>query len=137
MKPSRKILASSVLIAASSIAAHRASLKAAGPGSSASTGGYAIDLQHSQAAGRSTWRYTIDKTTLQTKDLGHFILDLDSCGSRGPTLANIVSATVDGIDWAERLEASEGRTGCDVTSQNFVKFDELPAADSHVVEFTL
>ena len=71
------------------------------------------------------------------KDLGHFILDLDSCGDQSPTLANIVSATVNGVDWPDQMEASEGRTGCDVASQNFVKFDNLPAADTHVVEFTL
>lgn len=52
-------------------------------------------------------------------------------------MANILSATVNGVDWSDQLEASEGKTGCDVASQNFVKFDNLPTADTHVVEFTL
>src|SRR5205814_788188 len=51
--------------------------------------------------------------------------------------ANIVLATVDGVDWSGQMKASEGRTGCDVASLNFVKFDNLPAADAHVVELTL
>jgi hypothetical protein len=41
------------------------------------------------------------------------------------------------VDWSDQLQASEGRTGCDVTSRNFVKFADLPAGDSHVVEFML
>jgi hypothetical protein len=48
-----------------------------------------------------------------------------------------VSATVDGADWLTQLEGSEGQTGCEVSSDNFVKFDNLPAGDTHVIEFTL
>jgi hypothetical protein len=137
MKTSRTILVSLLLMAGFPINARQGTLIAAAPDSSEDPGAYSIGLQVSQPAGRSTWRYTIDKATAETKDLGHFIVDLESCGNQGPTIANVVSATVNGVDWSDQLEASEGRTGCDVASQNFVKFNNLPAADTHVVEFTL
>ncbi len=137
MKTSRTILVSLFLMAGLPIDARHGTLIAAAPDGSEDPGAYAIGLQVSQAGGRSTWRYTIDKTSAETKDLGHFIVGLDSCGSRGPTIANVVSAAVNGVDWTNRLEASEGRTGCDVASQNFVKVDDLPSADTYVVEFTL
>ncbi len=137
MTTSRMILFSLLLMAGFPIDARHGALMAAAPDGSGDPGGYAIGLQVSQGGGRSTWRYTIDKTSAETKDLGHFILALDSCGNQGPTIASIVLATVDGVDWSEQMKASEGRTGCDVASQNFVKFDNLPAADTHVVELTL
>ena len=137
MKTSRTILVSLLLMAGFPIDARQGTLTAAPPDRGDDPGAYAIGLQVSQADGRSTWRYTIDKATAQTKDLGHLILDLNSCAGQGPTIDSIVSATVDGVDWSGRLEASEGRTGCDIVSPNFVKFDDLPAADTHVVEFTL
>jgi hypothetical protein len=126
-----------LLLAGLPINVRQGTLIAAPPDPSGDPGAYTISLQVSQADGRSTWRYTIDKTTAETKNLGHFILDLDSCGNQGPTIANVVSATVNGVDWSDHLESSEGRTGCNVASPNFVKFDDLPAADTHVVEFTL
>src|SRR5260221_12070655 len=137
MKTARTILVSLLLMAGFPIDARHGTLIAALTDHGEDPGAYATGLQVSQAGGRSTWRYTIDKTTVDTKDLGHFILDLDSCGSQGPTMANIVSASVDGVDWSDQMEASEGRTRCDVASPNFVKFDNLPAADTHVVELTL
>lgn len=137
MKTSRTILVSLVLLAWFPIKARQGTLMAAAPDRGEDPGAYSISLQVSQAGGRSTWRYTIDKATADTKDLGHFIVDLGSCGNQSPTIANFVSATVNGVDWSDRLEASEGRTGCDVASPNFVKFDNLPAADTHVIEFTL
>ena len=137
MKTSRTVLVSLLLLAGLLSRPRPPILSAAPPDPGADPGGYAIDLQVSQANGRSTWRYTIAKATPQTKDLGHFILDLTGCGGQGPTIDSIVSATVDGVDWSDHLEASEGRTGCDVASPNFVKFDDLPAGETHVVEFTL
>jgi hypothetical protein len=111
---------------------------AAGPQHGANPGDYEIALEVSEADGQTTWKYTITKATADTKDLGHFILDLANCGDRSPALANIVSATVDGADWMSQLEGSEGQgTGCEVSSENFVKFDNLPPADTHVIEFTL
>ena len=137
MKTSRTILVSLLLMAGFPMDARRGTLAAAAADKSKDPGAYAIDVQVSQADGRSTWRYTIDKATAKTKDLDAFTLDLDSCGSQGPTIANIVSATVNREDWSNRLEASPGKKGCDVASPNFVKFDDLPHGDTHVVEFTL
>src|SRR2546422_7123253 len=110
MKTSRTILASLVLMAGLPIKTRQGTLIAAAPDPAGDPGGYSIALQVSQENGRSTWRYTIDKATAGTKDLGHFILDLQSCGSQGPTIANVMSATVNSMDWSDHLEASEGRT---------------------------
>jgi hypothetical protein len=98
---------------------------------------YNILVETSQVGGGSTWRYTITKAKDTAKDLGHFIIDFNNCGDWSPTLDHIVTATVDGVDWLSQIETSEGNTGCDVGSPNFVKFDNLPGADTHVIEFTL
>jgi hypothetical protein len=100
-------------------------------------GSYDIDVQVSQAGGGSTWTYTITKTSDDTKDLGHFIVNFDTCGGQSPTLASILSATVNGVNWLDDIASTEGVTGCGVASTNFVKFDNLPAADTYVIEFTL
>jgi len=59
------------------------------------------------------------------------------CGDESPTIGSIVSVTVNGQDWSDHIESSGGRTGCDVPSANIVKFDDLPSAATHVIEFTL
>jgi hypothetical protein len=97
---------------------------------------YALALDVSQADGLSTFTYTITKTSADAKDLGHFIVNFGNCGEQSPTIANIVAASVNGVDWRTQIEASEGRTGCDVAG-NIVKFDNLPPADAYVVAFTL
>jgi len=107
-------------------------------GSQASgAGGYDVGVQVSENGGGSTWTYTITKSTAKTKDLGHFILNFDTCGGQSPTIASIVSATVNGVNWLDQIKSTEGATGCGVPSANFVKFDNLPEADTHVIEFTL
>jgi hypothetical protein len=98
---------------------------------------YNVVVETSQLGGGSMWRYTITKATSQTKDLGHFIINFGNCGDQSPTRAQMLSATVDGADWFAHVDTSEGNTGCDVDSTNFVKFDDLPAGDIHVIEFTL
>ena len=99
--------------------------------------GYNVGVEVSEAGGGPTWTYTITKRTDKTKDLGHFLLNLDACGGQSPTIASIVSATVNGENWLGKIEATEGATGCGIPSANFVKFDNLPEADTHVIEFTL
>ena len=84
----------------------------------------------SEAGGGATWTYTITKSTAKAKDLGHFILNFDTCGGQSPTIASIVSATVNGVNWLDHIEATEGATGCGMPSANFVKFDNLPEADT-------
>ena len=106
MKTSRTILAALLLMAAFPIAGRHGTLVASARDRSGDPGAYTIDLQVSRADGRSTFRYTIAKATAETHDLGHFIIDLAGCGDQGPTIANIVSATVDGVDWSDRLETT-------------------------------
>jgi hypothetical protein len=137
MKTSRMLLVSLLMAALPSTGRHPA-LAASRPDPNTDFDTYNVAVQFGQADGHSTWRYTLSKAIPQVKNLGHFIIDLDSCGSQGPTIANIVSATVNGVDWSDHLKASEGRgTGCAVTSGNIVKFDDLPAANAYVIEFTL
>src|SRR5262245_50810799 len=102
------------------------------------TGGdYTIAVQHSQTATTSTFTYTITKTTAETPDLGHFIVDFGNCGAQSPTAANIVSATVNGVDWLGQIESTVGASTCTVPSTNIVKFANLPPAESYVIVFTL
>jgi hypothetical protein len=111
---------------------------AALPADTAGADAYTVAVESAQAGDVSTWRYTITKTSAASKDLGHFILDLASCEGQSPTRADIALVTVNGMDWSSHLETSEGRgTGCAVTSANFIKVDELPPADTQVIELTL
>jgi hypothetical protein len=98
---------------------------------------YDVTVETSQAGGGSTWTYTVTRAATHAKDLGHFIVNFNNCDDQSPTLAHIQSATVNGVDWLDHLEASEGNPDCGIDSTNFVKFDDLPAADTHVIQFTL
>jgi len=88
--------------------------------------------------GSACWKYTI---TLQpgAKAISHFIIDLNNCPIPQDTPLSIerfTSAKVNGVDWL--LSSSEGNgTGCDVFSDNIVKFDNLPSAQVYVIEFCL
>jgi hypothetical protein len=139
MKTSQTILFSLLLLAGGPLAAKRESQIAdtTAVGQGQNPGSYNVDLQLSQAVNSTTWTYTITKATNRTKDLGHFIVNFGNCGDQSPTIANIVSATVNGEKWSDHIKASEGNTGCDPDSSNFVKFDDLPSADTYVIEFTL
>jgi hypothetical protein len=112
-------------------------VRAAGVSSAQAPGGYAVDVQVSPVPAGTAWKYTITKTTSTAKDLGHFIINFGNCGDQSPTIANVVSATVNGVGWMDQLQSTEGKTGCNIDSINFVKFDNLPAADTYVIEFTL
>src|SRR5262249_46952547 len=100
-------------------------------------GSYNVGFQLSQAGNKTTWGYTITKTTARTKELGHFIVNFGARGDQSPTITDIVSAPVHGGYWMGQIKASEGNTGCNIDSANFVKFDNLPSADTYVIEFTL
>jgi hypothetical protein len=83
------------------------------------------------------WTYVITKNA-GAKGLSHFILDLQNCeGRQTLDFSSIVSATVNGQP--ATLETSEGNTGCDVASvtSNFVKFDNLPDANTYTIVFEL
>src|SRR5262245_2719448 len=139
MKTSLTILFSLLLLAGGPLAAKRESRTAETTAVQRiqDPGSYDVDLQLAQAGNSTTWRYTITKAATRTKDLGHFIVNFGNCGEQSPTIADIISATVNGVGWLDQIEASEGNTGCYVDSANFVKFDNLPAADTYVIEFTL
>ena len=98
---------------------------------------YTIVVDTSQAGGGSTWRYTITKTRPDARDLGNFVVDFNTCRDQSPTRDHIVAATVDGVDWLGQIETSDGNSGCSIGSPNFVKFDNLPSAATHVIQFTL
>jgi hypothetical protein len=70
------------------------------------------------------WTYKICKNE-GAKDISHVILDLENCDHQpgGLTIDNIKWATVNGAD--ANLSNSEGNTGCELTTLNFVKFDDL------------
>ena len=88
--------------------------------------------------GSAYWKYTI---TLKpgAKAISHFIIDLNNCPIPQETPLSIERfqwAKVNGEYWD--LSSSEGNgTGCNVTSDNIVKFDNLPDAQVYVIEFSL
>jgi hypothetical protein len=84
----------------------------------------------------SQWTYVITKNG-GAKDLSHVILNLNNCPTNQTlSIGSITSATVNGVNWP--LSSSEGNgTGCELTTDNFVKFDDLPEADSYTIVFTL
>jgi len=104
----------------------------ANPNSQSSAGDYSINVSKDGAV----WTYCITKNP-GAKGLSHFILNLQNCGTRSVTISNILWATVNGQP--ATLETSEGNTGCDVSevTTNFVKFDDLPDANSYTIKFEL
>ena len=81
------------------------------------------------------WTYTITKNA-GAKGLSHFILDLNNCEhNQTLSISSIISATVNGAPAV--LASSEGNTGCEITTNNFVKFDDLPDASVYVIVFEL
>jgi hypothetical protein len=96
--------------------------------STSSAGDYTIEVSKNG----SVWTYVITKNP-GAKGLSHFILNLQNCGLRSSTIDNILWAKVNGVD--ANLSNSEGNTGCELTTTNFVKFDDLPDADSYTIVF--
>jgi hypothetical protein len=136
----RRLTLSLLLIAAVAITDRQIGLApamAAAPASEQAPGHYAVRVQVSPVAEGTAWTYTISKLTSDTKDLGHFIINFGNCGDQSPTIANVISAKVNGADWMNQIESTEGQTGCGVDSVNFVKFDNLPSANIYVIEFIL
>jgi hypothetical protein len=142
MKPLRTSLLALLLIGAA-VAAHDTSTSAAAGTtalrqSSPAPGDYNVALDVSQGSGFSTWTYTVTRARSTAKEIPYFTIDFGSCGDQSPTVANIVSATVNGMDWSNHLSSSGGTTGgCDIPGANVVKFDSLPNVASYVIVFTL
>jgi hypothetical protein len=102
-------------------------LKAAA--SSSQWSDYSIAL--SVSTDGSLWTYTITRTKTNAKNLSHFIIDLNGCGSESATFGDIVWATVNGNP-ADLAQTEGSGTTCNpqATTTNFVKFDNLPSATS-------
>lgn len=72
----------------------------------------------------SLWTYTITKSRPNSKDLSHFIIDLNNCGEESASFADIIYATVNGQP--ADLTPTEGvGTGCNpqATTLNFIKIN--------------
>lgn len=83
----------------------------------------------------AVWTYVITKNP-GAKGLSHFILDLDNCeNNQTLSISSILWATVNGQPAV--LEDSEGNTGCELTTTNFVKFDDLQDASVYTIIFEL
>ena len=97
--------------------------------------GYCIVVEN--VPGSPCWTYTITRKD-GAKGISHFILDLNNCPDPSVTtlsLDNILNATVNGEP--ADLDNSEGNTGCEINTNSFVKFDNLPDAPVYVIKFTL
>lgn len=104
------------------------------PKSGSSFGDYSIAL--SVSSDGKVWTYTITRAKSSAKNLSHLIFDLNNCGDKSATFANIVSATLNGQP--ANLSPTEGSgTGCDPqsTTTNFVKIN-FTAASSWVLVLT-
>ncbi|MCD2422604.1 polysaccharide lyase [Niabella pedocola] len=99
-------------------------------------GSYKISLNTAQALNDYIWIYTITKTD-KAKDIGYFILNLGNPDEASPTINNIISARINGVDWTSKLKNTNGNTSCGILATNFVKFEELGAADQYIVEIKL
>jgi len=100
-------------------------------------GDYTVALQVTQGAGSSTWIYTVTRSPSTAKEIPHFTIDFGNCGDDSPTLANVVSATVNGVDWMNNLSSTETSPGCGVTSSKVVVFNNLPNLQQWTIAFTL
>lgn len=92
------------------------------PKSTSSFGDYKIEV--SVSTDGKTWTYNITRAKASAKNLSHLIIDLNNCGDKSATFADIVSATVNGAP--ADLKPTEGSgTGCDPqsTTNNFVKIN--------------
>jgi hypothetical protein len=140
MKTRQTMLVACLLVGAAVAAARHATPAAASLTAIQSTpgpGDYNVALQVTQGSGSSTWTYTITRAPSTAKEVPHFTIDFGNCGDNSPTLNNVVSATVNGVDWMSKLSSTEGSTGCDIASSKVVKFDSLPNLPSWVIAFTL
>lgn len=82
-----------------------------------------------------TWTYVITKTG--KNGLSHFIINLNNCDWSNLLSADLIKeATVNGQPADLATSAGNG-TGCEVTSTNIIKFDNLPDADVHTIVFVL
>ncbi|MBF4518980.1 hypothetical protein IRZ71_21700 [Flavobacterium sp. ANB] len=103
--------------------------------SSASTSQWSdYNISVSVSTDGTIWTYTITRLKANAKDLSHFIIDLNNCGAKSATFADIVWGTVNG--YPANLVPTEGSgTTCNpqAITNNFVKFNDLPSATSWIL----
>lgn len=95
---------------------------------------YTVDVAVSSTG--EVWTYTISKTTSASKNLSHFIIDLQNCGDDSATFADILYATTNGE--AADLKPSEGSgTECNpqASTNNFVKIN-VSGSGPWIIEIT-
>ena len=80
------------------IAAAAATVTALAPVQSPPPDDYTVDLAVTQGVGTTTWTYTITRPFTTAKEFPHFTIDFGNCGPESPTVADITSATVNGVD---------------------------------------
>ena len=110
---------------------YNASAKKPNQNSESAYSDYAVNVTTSPDG--SIWTYTITKSKPNSKNISHFIINLDNCGEASATFANIIGASVNGV--LANLVPTEGQgTGCDPQNitENFVKVN-LEAATSWVI----
>lgn len=117
--------------------ANESSTAVAAKGSSNSTSSIAdYNIALSVSTDGQVWTYTITRTKASAKNLSHIILDLNNCGDKSATFADIISATINGAP--ADLKPTEG-SGTDCNPQavttNFVKIS-FTAATQWVLVIT-
>jgi hypothetical protein len=65
-----------------------------------------VDYEVSHEVSGTTWTYTITKSNT-SKHPGHFIINFGNCDAESPTIENIVSASVNGIDWSGKISTAK------------------------------
>ncbi|SDB39732.1 hypothetical protein SAMN03097699_1103 [Flavobacteriaceae bacterium MAR_2010_188] len=97
-------------------------LKSANPNSVSSYADYNVAV--ATTSGGSVWTYTITKSKNNSKNLSHFIINLQNCGDESATFGDIISATTNGEP--ADLKPTEGQgTDCNpqAITENFVKIN--------------
>jgi hypothetical protein len=100
------------LLTGSVVTAHQEGRRPAdAPTGPENAGAYDVVVETSQDGGGSTWRYTITKAGSDTKDLGHFIVNFNTCGDQSPALGHIVS-----MEWIGSASSRHQKAGLAVMS---------------------
>src|SRR5690349_15373716 len=129
MKTSHKTLASLLFVAGAAVGINDHTVAAHAAHAAADLSDpYNVNLVVTEAGDHSVWHYTLSKTHDDTEPLSNFVINLAACGDQSPKLTNILSATVNGVDWMSQITSSDNGSGCAITGDNYVEFTNLPVA---------
>lgn len=107
-------------------------LKKGNPNSQSAYVDYNVNVTVS--ADGTLWTDTFTKSRANSKNLSHFIIDLQNCGAESATFANVIYSTTNNAP--ANLTPTDGwGTGCETqeTTANFIKIN-TSAANSWVIE---